>query len=89
MQGAMMLQDDGHWQWGRRVLIGRRLAIVNFLGRVCYVLGGLAVVRAPVTVYRALVMAPLLMVWKLGLYMRIVAGHSPKSWGRTARQAMC
>jgi hypothetical protein len=62
-----------------------RAAMVGLVGQALYVLGGLSLVRAPVVVYRALAFAPLLMCWKLLLYVRLLAGRGPRSWERTAR----
>ncbi|MDQ3900546.1 MAG: glycosyltransferase family 2 protein [Actinomycetota bacterium] len=70
-----------------RSRLALRLAVVNFLGQVCYVIGGLALVRAPLAVYRALVLAPVLMAWKLGLYGRLLAGRGARTWVRTGRGA--
>jgi cellulose synthase/poly-beta-1,6-N-acetylglucosamine synthase-like glycosyltransferase len=50
-----------------------------------YILGGLALVGAPVEVYRALLLAPMLMVWKVRLYLRILSGRGPRAWVRTGR----
>ena len=65
--------------------VGIKLAAANLIGQMSYVTGGLLLVRAPASVYRALVMTPILITWKLWLYARIVAGHSPKNWIRTDR----
>ncbi|WP_152412809.1 glycosyltransferase family 2 protein, partial [Nitrolancea hollandica] len=64
---------------------GRKLAAVNLIGQTSYITGGLLLVRAPASVYRALAMAPILTGWKLWLYARILAGRSPKNWVRTER----
>ncbi len=61
-------------------------AAVNLIGQAYYIVGGLRLVQAPAAAYRALVMAPLLMIWKVGLYMRVVAGRGPRSWVRTRRE---
>ncbi len=64
---------------------GRKLAALNLIGQASYITGGLLLVRAPASVYRALAMAPILTVWKLWLCARILAGRSPKNWVRTER----
>ncbi len=64
---------------------GIKLAAANLIGQISYVTGGLLLVRAPASVYRALVMTPILITWKLWLYARIVTGRSPKNWIRTER----
>ncbi len=66
--------------------LGRRLAALQLLGQAGYVLGGLALVRAPAGVYRALALAPVLMAWKIGLYLKILAGRGPRGWVRTDRE---
>lgn len=62
------------------------LAATNLLGQVGYIVGGLRLVRAPAAVYRALIMAPILMIWKVGLHIRIIAGRGPQGWVRTSRE---
>jgi hypothetical protein len=66
---------------------GLRLAMANLLGQAVYVLGGLLLVRAPVAAYRALLTAPTLALWKLGLYARLVARPGATGWIRTERSA--
>ncbi len=61
------------------------LAAANTAGQICYVLSGLLLVGAPAQVYRALAFAPVLVVWKLGLYIKVLAGRGPTSWIRTTR----
>jgi 1,2-diacylglycerol 3-beta-glucosyltransferase len=51
-----------------------------------FVVGGLRLVRAPGLVYRALLVAPVLIARKLGLYLRLLAGAGPSSWVRTERE---
>lgn len=62
-----------------------RLAGWNLLGQVAYIGGGLVLVRAPLVVYRALLMAPLLAVWKLTLHARVALGRGPAGWVPTRR----
>lgn len=62
-----------------------RIASVNLLGQLTYVLGGLIFVRAPLVVYRALLMAPLLAAWKVTLCVRVAVGRGPKGWVPTRR----
>jgi 1,2-diacylglycerol 3-beta-glucosyltransferase len=72
-----------------RLLIGQRhLALISAtaLGaQAAFVLGGLRLVRAPGVVYRALALAPLLIVKKSLLYLRLARGRGPDSWIRTER----
>lgn len=37
------------------------------------------------TLYRALVFAPVLVLWKLALWVRLVFGRRPETWVRTTR----
>jgi len=61
------------------------LAAGGLAGQVVHVLVGLWLVRAPAVVYRALVFAPVLVGWKLALYLRVAFQRAPKRWERTAR----
>lgn len=64
----------------------RRLALANVAAQAAFVTGGLLLVGAPARVWRALALAPGLMVWKLGLLMRLWLGRGPTSWVRTGRE---
>jgi cellulose synthase/poly-beta-1,6-N-acetylglucosamine synthase-like glycosyltransferase len=68
------------------------LAALSLAGLAAYLLGALALVRAPLRTYRALGLAPLYVAWKLALYARALGAqllaqpaHIP--WVRTARTA--
>jgi len=65
----------------------RGLAAANVAGQVGFVLGGLAVMRAPAPVWRALAFAPALAAWKLGLLARLWLGRGPTGWVRTERES--
>jgi 1,2-diacylglycerol 3-beta-glucosyltransferase len=65
----------------------RRVAFGNLLAQGTFVLGGLALVRAPASVWRALALAPALALWKLGLLMKLWLGRGPTGWVRTEREA--
>ena len=70
------------------VLRDRRLATLALAGgtaQVLYVLGGLALVRAPVPVWRALAAAPELVARKLVQLARIGMGGGPTEFVRTKR----
>ncbi len=67
-----------------RRLLG--LSLATLLGQTAFVLGGLRLVRAPATVYRALLSAPLLVASKLALYARLLSGRGPQGWVRTRRE---
>lgn len=66
----------------------RRRAVINAVtagALVAHVLAGLRSVDAPASTYRALASAPRLVVWKLGLWLRLVGDDSDVEWTRTAR----
>lgn len=71
------------------VLIGSRrllsLSLMTLTAQLTFVVAGLRLVRAPASVYRALLAAPALIVGKLVLYGRLLSGRGPKAWVRTAR----
>ena len=70
---------------GRRPrLLG--LSLLTLGGQAAFVLGGLRLVRAPASVYRALLMAPVLIASKLALYARLASGRGPSGWVRTERE---
>lgn len=73
------------------LLLGYRrllaLSAVSLAAQVAFVLAGLRLVRAPAHVYRALLLAPALIVAKIGLYARFLLGRGPTSWTRTEREA--
>lgn len=60
--------------------VARGLAFANIVGQAVYVLGGLRIARAPRPVYEAIGRAPLLVLWKLGLQLRILRGRGPSRW---------
>jgi hypothetical protein len=64
----------------------RRLGLANLAGQATFVLGGLAVMRAPAAVWRALAFAPGLAAFKLGLLARLWLGGGPTEWVRTERE---
>lgn len=65
----------------------RRLALTLAAAAVqaVHVLASLRMVDAPPAVYRALASAPRLVLWKLGLWGRVVRGPGDVAWVRTAR----
>ena len=63
----------------------RRAAQALLAAQAAYVLGGLALARAPAVVWASLVTAPGLVAWKLALRVEQAAGRSPTAWLRTAR----
>lgn len=62
------------------------LSLATVAGQLAFVLGGLRLVRAPASVYRALATAPALVWSKLALYIRMATGRGPQAWVRTARE---
>jgi 1,2-diacylglycerol 3-beta-glucosyltransferase len=66
---------------------GMRAAALLLAGQAAFVVGGLALVRAPWQTYRALALAPALLADKLRLYVRIAAGRGPSAWERTRRES--
>ncbi|MGH3029510.1 MAG: glycosyltransferase family 2 protein [Gaiellaceae bacterium] len=64
----------------------RALAAGNVAAQLCFVLGGLRLVKAPRDVYRALAFAPILAAHSLTLHARILAGRGPTRWLRTERE---
>jgi hypothetical protein len=73
------------------VLLGYRrllaLSTLSTVAQLTFVLAGLRLVRAPAHVYRALLLAPVLVASKLGLYARFLLGRGPSGWVRTEREA--
>ncbi len=67
----------------RRLLV---MAMIAALAQVAYVLGGLAAVRAPREVYRALLSLPIVVARQLRLYGRLAVGRGPNAWLRTPRE---
>jgi len=68
-----------------RSRVALSVAAANLVGQTSFVLGGLALVNAPRAAYRALALAPVLTVRKVGLYARLIAGRGPKRWVRSDR----
>jgi cellulose synthase/poly-beta-1,6-N-acetylglucosamine synthase-like glycosyltransferase len=71
------------------LLLGSRrlmtLSAVTLSAQLAFVLMGLRLLGAPVRVYRALLIAPVLIVRKLALYVELLRGRGPTSWVRTER----
>jgi 1,2-diacylglycerol 3-beta-glucosyltransferase len=63
------------------------LGACNLAAQALYVIGGLAVARAPRSVYVALLGAPRLALWKLGLQLRLLARRGPREWVGTRQAA--
>ena len=61
------------------------LGALGTAGLMVHVIAGLAAIRAPATVYRALLIAPAYALWKLSLYARAAAAPAGHAWVRTRR----
>jgi 1,2-diacylglycerol 3-beta-glucosyltransferase len=68
---------------GSRRLVG--LSVVTLVAQLGFVLAGLRLLRAPMSVYRALLVAPALMASKVALYGKLFGGQGPTNWIRTER----
>jgi cellulose synthase/poly-beta-1,6-N-acetylglucosamine synthase-like glycosyltransferase len=62
------------------------LAAASLVGQMLYLMAGLVLVHAPLSMYLALSAAPLYIAWKVGLYGRALVTSSAGDWVRTARQ---
>jgi Glycosyl transferase family group 2 len=62
-----------------------RLSLAALAAQITFVVGGLALVRAPAAVYRSLALAPVLALRNAGLYARLARGRGQREWVRTAR----
>ena len=61
------------------------LGVFLLVGQAVYILAGLGLSGAPRKVYQALLYAPIFIVWKVWLYLRVLVGLDRKGWTRTAR----
>jgi hypothetical protein len=73
---ALALRGKGPTRWA---------GAANLAGQAGYVVGGLALARAPAATWRALAFAPVLATWKLALLSRLWLGGAPREWVRTSR----
>jgi hypothetical protein len=60
-------------------------AVIVVTVQAAYVLSALKMVSAPKAVYRALLGAPRLVMWKVGLWLRMLVRRGDVAWVRTAR----
>lgn len=71
-----------------RLARGRSLlATASLGGLLLHVVAALVMVRAPAEVYRSLLAAPRLVLWKVVLWSKMLVGGSDIGWTRTARNA--
>ena len=79
---STMLGVATGWRWGRT---GAVLAWLSAGALAYHVVGGLRLARAPGAVYRALLQAPRLVAWKVGLWLRMLVRPGTVEWRRTER----
>jgi hypothetical protein len=70
---------------GRAARRGVALTASLVAAQAAYVLSALRMVSAPASVYRSLLHAPRLVVWKVGLWLRVLLRRGGVSWVRTPR----
>lgn len=69
----------------RRDRLSLLIAALSSAALVGHVLAGLRSVDAPRSVYRSLIAAPRMIVWKLMLWARVVTKPEQATWTRTTR----
>jgi hypothetical protein len=72
---------------GRPARVQAVLAWASLAGLAFHVVGGFRLARVPKTVYTAMLHAPRLVAWKVGLWLRMLVGRREVAWTRTARNA--
>jgi hypothetical protein len=65
--------------------VAARWAIASLLAQAAYVIGGLAILRAPKSVWRALLHAPGFIARRLLMQAGSATGRAPSAWERTPR----
>lgn len=84
--GAALVLAAASYRIGTGPVVGPLfLSTAVLAGQFIYVLAGLRLAGAPGVVYRNLLFAPWLVLWKLGQYARIFLGKRQMAWVRTAR----
>lgn len=63
------------------------LMSMGILATAAYVFSGLVLKRAPLYVWACLLAAPVFVLWKIPIYLKIVKGGSTDRWERTVRKA--
>ncbi|MFV0309601.1 MAG: glycosyltransferase family 2 protein [Desertimonas sp.] len=86
--GGWWLAAVTRWLGSRRRRGGLDVVVASGLGavQVVYVLSALRMTGAPATVYRALLLAPRMTLWKLGLWARALRSRDV-TWERTERNS--
>ena len=69
-----------------RSRLARRVARASLAGQIIYVLGSLAAVRAPLSVWRALLSVPVFVLRRLGVLAGALGSARPSEWERTTRE---
>jgi len=64
------------------------LATALLLGQLLYILAGLLLARTPARTYLALLYAPLFILWKMWVLLRMVTRTERQGWVRTARDGV-
>lgn len=72
--------------WGSIALL--LLATLLLLGQMLYIFAGLRLVQTPARTYLALIYAPIFILWKIWLLLRIVSKVEQQGWVRTARDGV-
>lgn len=75
----------GH-SWAMSIVDPLSLFLIG--GQLIYILAGLRLVNAPRSTYRALVFAPVYVIWKLWQILNILFGKNSGEWVRTARNRL-
>lgn len=60
-------------------------AIFIITGESIYIFSGLSLVKAPRNIYTALILAPILILWKIGNYFKVLIRRDSQEWIRTSR----
>jgi cellulose synthase/poly-beta-1,6-N-acetylglucosamine synthase-like glycosyltransferase len=61
------------------------IALADLIGMVFYILAGLAFAHAPRKVYLAMLYAPVMVLWKTWVYLRVLLSPDRQGWVRTTR----
>lgn len=85
MAGAASLTQSGHQR--RRITRRAILALATLMSFGLHVLAGLWSVVAPRAVYRSLLRAPSMVVWKVRIWVRAFGSKDEVTWRRTMRNA--
>ena len=70
-----------------RARAARAIVVLSLAGQATFVLAGLRVAGAPARVYAALLYAPVLVIWKVGVQLQIGFGRGPRTWVGTRSPA--